>query len=280
MSKFNIGDKVRICNVNDRRSKYNGKEVVITHINPNADIMKPPKPHYGVGEIYIFYENELELIPKDNTKIVITTDGNETLARLYDGKKVIKSATAKCSPDDAFDALVGAKIAFDRLIGEEKKAEEKPSKYKTGDKVRVIKNTCHHYCKIGETVTLTDIYWTDSRGRGVNWRIKEHGGYIRDCDFIPYTAEEEKPLKFKIGDTVKVVNNGEGYTTYTEWFEKYSPDLLGEFVYGKKIPNGTKCVIEKINRHVWWSEKLYAVRPLGEYEAGIYLIGEDGIARA
>lgn len=56
--------------------------------------------------------------PQDMKKIVIITNGKETLARLYDGKKVIKSASAKCSPDDEFDFEIGAKIAFERLIGE------------------------------------------------------------------------------------------------------------------------------------------------------------------
>lgn len=59
--------------------------------------------------------------PVNTQKIVITTDGVETLARLYEGDKVVKKATAKCSPDDTFDFNVGAKIAFERLMNEEKK---------------------------------------------------------------------------------------------------------------------------------------------------------------
>ena len=57
---------------------------------------------------------DLELIG-DNHKIVITSDGKTTLARLYEGKKVVKSAEANCSPDDEFDFTQGAKIAFERL---------------------------------------------------------------------------------------------------------------------------------------------------------------------
>lgn len=69
-----------------------------------------------------------------NNKIVITTDGNETLARLYDGNKVIKTATAKCSPADAFNFETGAKIAFDRLF-ESKPAEDvKPPKFEVGER--------------------------------------------------------------------------------------------------------------------------------------------------
>ena len=75
----------------------------------------------------------LELVEKqrpgigDRIKIVITHDGKTTLARLYEDNKVVKSATAKCSPDDTFDFETGAKLAFERLIGGEKK--EEPPKF-------------------------------------------------------------------------------------------------------------------------------------------------------
>lgn len=59
------------------------------------------------------YEGELE--PVSDNKIVITTDGKTTLARLYDGKKVVKTAKAKCAPEDEFDFLASAKLAFERL---------------------------------------------------------------------------------------------------------------------------------------------------------------------
>lgn len=111
--KYKVGDKVKIHGVADHRKRYNGKVVTIKSINPNSNLNFKLAPHYGVGECYIFYENELA--PVNSQKIVITTDGTETLARLYDGKTVIKTATAKCSSDDTFDFDTGAKIAFDRL---------------------------------------------------------------------------------------------------------------------------------------------------------------------
>ena len=50
-------------------------------------------------------------------KIVITTDGKTTLARLFDGKTMVKRAEAKCSPSDTFDFGVGAELAVKRLMG-------------------------------------------------------------------------------------------------------------------------------------------------------------------
>lgn len=86
--KFKVGDRVRV-------------------------VRESPSHYAKVGMKWMLRE-DLELI-SDNHKIVITSDGKTTLARLYEGKKVVKSAEAKCSPDDEFDFTKGAKIAFERL---------------------------------------------------------------------------------------------------------------------------------------------------------------------
>lgn len=51
-------------------------------------------------------------------KIVITTDGKTTTAKMYNGKDGVETAIARCSPDDEFDFATGAKIALDRLFEE------------------------------------------------------------------------------------------------------------------------------------------------------------------
>lgn len=72
------------------------------------------RPAYVLkGSFYTW--DERGLAKADSQKIVITTDGNTTLARLYEDGKVTKTAKAKCSPDDEFDFAVGAKLAFERL---------------------------------------------------------------------------------------------------------------------------------------------------------------------
>ena len=55
----------------------------------------------------------------------VEPESAETLARLYGGNKVIKTATAKCSPADKFSFETGAKIAFERLFDSEEKEEPK-----------------------------------------------------------------------------------------------------------------------------------------------------------
>ena len=84
------------------------------------------------GECWFCADYELELIA-DKTKqeplvnveqkIVITTDGKTTTAKLYDGKKIIETAEAKCSPSDKFDFAIGAKLAVERLTDSKTEVE-------------------------------------------------------------------------------------------------------------------------------------------------------------
>ena len=87
-------------------------------------------------------------------KIVITTDGRTTTAKLYHGKTVNKTATAKCSPDDRFDFVEGAKIAFDCLTDRETHKPE-TGKIKVGDLVKVVNTGKGFPTAIDRVMTFT-----------------------------------------------------------------------------------------------------------------------------
>lgn len=70
-------------------------------------------------------------------KIVITTDGCTTTAKMYRDKQLVEVQTTKCHPDDRFDFKVGARVAFDRLMGE-KKEEPVKRKIRVGDVVKIV----------------------------------------------------------------------------------------------------------------------------------------------
>lgn len=131
--KYKVGDKVRIVskwgkgccqNSYGKMDKWLGK--VMTIRTAYGDCTYGMKEDVGEngGLNWLWNENMIEGLASEK-KIVITSDGDKTLAMLYDGKNVVKTATAKCSPDDKFDFETGARIAFDRLWGNEEK-EEKP----------------------------------------------------------------------------------------------------------------------------------------------------------
>lgn len=131
--KYKIGDKARVredlkegvvrkkgisgIRVNDEMLMYRGKEVTITAIDADGDY----HIREDCGEW--FWSDEM-LEPILNEKIVITSDGVTTTARKYDGKKIVKEAKAVCSKDDTFNFDVGAKLAMERLM-----AEDKPKLY-------------------------------------------------------------------------------------------------------------------------------------------------------
>lgn len=202
--KFKVGDRVRVLDGSKIRNYIGGwvygMDDHIGKVHTICEVGSKTSAANGYylkdGDGYVYDERGLKL--DINNKIVITTDGITTLARLYDGNKVIKSAEAKCSPDDEFDFLTGAKIAFERLTAddydydaayklekikaeiekmqeEDKKADETAIKI-TGATYEVIGNSSfqHHYYSIGERIKLVYDDGTDkpmfSNDKGMgNW---------------------------------------------------------------------------------------------------------------
>lgn len=74
----------------------------------------PRRSHFETDSLFAM---RLEHIKKPECKIVITTDGKTTTAKLYDGRKTIREAKAVCSDSDTFDFNIGAGIALARLTG-------------------------------------------------------------------------------------------------------------------------------------------------------------------
>ena len=185
MTKFKIGDRVRAVN------EYDGNENIVGKIGTVISVCD-----YDTGLIDVEFDDKINfeehtwggkgkvkhcwwcpdyiLEPvRVNEKIVITTDGKATTAKIYAGKSIIKTATAKCSPDDKFDFVTGAKIAFERLIGRE---PVETSEIKDGGKIVFpddkycrddVLNAlifCGYIVKVihdDETKTVTFIFWKE-----------------------------------------------------------------------------------------------------------------------
>lgn len=129
--KFKVGDKV--IGRKEASGEYGitkeGWIGTVTEINHDGLIWVKGPDLAGIrGTIVDPKFFDLYVDSKDK-KIVITTDGRITTARLYDGKTIKKTAEAKCSYADEFDFNVGAAIAMARLLPEfslNDKFEEKP----------------------------------------------------------------------------------------------------------------------------------------------------------
>ena len=123
-NKFNVGERYKVDYDGIPEA---GNIIEITGVEGHRAYYKTIKGKYG-GCYERFHENSNfanSLIPvteqSDSTKkIVITTDGKTTTAKMYDGKSCIKVSEARCCPSDTFDFRTGAEIAFNRLFGEPK----------------------------------------------------------------------------------------------------------------------------------------------------------------
>lgn len=125
-NKFNVGERYKVGYDGIPES---GNIIEITGIGKGYQIYY--KTIKGKSDRYYDKFDEISdfansLIPvteqNDSTKkIVITTDGKTTTAKMYDGKSCIKVSESRCCPSDAFDFQTGAEIAFNRLFGEPEK---------------------------------------------------------------------------------------------------------------------------------------------------------------
>lgn len=159
--KYKIGDKVRVRddlrleevykmdNGTDYDSvvfemlKLKGKEVtILTYTDSSKYLISED------GGCWNWTDEMFLGLAVSRPKIVITTDGKTTTAKMYEGKKVLKTAKSQCSPKDTFDFSVGAKLALERVI-------EKEPKFKIGQFVRVIDNNTNQF-PIGQIVEIID----------------------------------------------------------------------------------------------------------------------------
>lgn len=160
--KYKIGDKVRVRddlrleevykmdNGTDYDSvvfemlKLKGKEAtILTYTDSNKYLISED------GGCWNWTDEMFLGLAVSRPKIVITTDGKTTTAKMYKGKKLLKAAESRCSPEDTFDFAVGAKLALERVT-------KKEPKFKIGQFVRVIENDTCQFFK-GQPVKITEV---------------------------------------------------------------------------------------------------------------------------
>lgn len=180
MAKFKVGDRVRVLDgsgiedyagswVHDMQ-EYVGNVYTIAKIQSSGS--------YRLKEIpFVFDERGLERAGNPG-KIVITTDGRITTAKLYRHGEPTLKTVATCSPDDTFDFAIGAKLALDRLID----AANNPQ-IQVGDRVRVV-NTGKCYPRkprwVAEHIANPILIARYAYGQGLGYpSIIKHPGTFR-----------------------------------------------------------------------------------------------------
>lgn len=195
--KYKVGDKVKLAEkttayTSEKMERLLGKVVTITYVGESYYSFKED------GGEWRWDDRSIEgLAPSEEEtalrKIVITSDGKETLARLHDGKKVIASATAKCSPDDEFDFNIGAKLAFERLMEDEDRWRVVDRPARVGDYIRLKTSGGFSFSKPG------DILKVCKAARGyVRVLGKDH---LRDTHF-PYRTWKYLDIEYEVVERV------------------------------------------------------------------------------
>lgn len=132
--KYKVGDRVRVRHDLEAGEAYKqeGEACARCIATPGMTALAgkvvtiAPNVYSGryrvEGNIYSWTDGMFEGLASAS-KIVVTTDGKTVTARLFAGKELVKTAEAKCSPQDAFVFETGAAIALDRLLDREAKEE-------------------------------------------------------------------------------------------------------------------------------------------------------------
>lgn len=119
MKKFKVGDRVT---AEGNIKEYFGASTII-EVDPNPNTLLSYLIDFDCipGSRIWAYDETIERIPTQT--IVIHQSGQTTKAVLKEGKETIRTAEARCSPDDTYDFEVGAKIAFERLMRDDPEQE-------------------------------------------------------------------------------------------------------------------------------------------------------------
>lgn len=195
-------------------------------------------------------EDALDLVKHHNETIVIYRNDKKVVAL---DKTTGKKAEAKCNPADEFDFRVGAKLAFNRLMGEDAKNDnsvrEVKRKAKVGEYIKVVDaHSIFGTYKNGDILKVTDVTSAGCECEGSDalspglW----HEEYVVLENYKP-EKEPEKKDKICVGDTVKVTDAGRQYGLYDIWsgLDGYKQN----FVNGSDLNNEDEYKVLRIKKH-------------------------------
>lgn len=195
--------------------------------------------------------------------------GSETIVIYRNDNKVIaldkstgEKAEAKCNPADEFDFRTGAKLAFNRLMGEDVKPDngvrEVKRKAKVGEYIKIVDakpflipyGNGEIFRVIGVKNATCEV--ENSVKRFYAW----HREYVVLENYKP-EKEPEKKDEICVGDTVKVTDTGKQYNLYGTW-----SGLLGyeqNFVRGSDVSKDDEYKVLRIKKHDYMSKRTLAL---------------------
>jgi len=253
MRKFKVGDVVKPNKKADENYTITTtsvvREAIVTELRDYTMDIKIIKGSCSVGEVFTVEEKYFDLVRKAKQEtIVIYRNDNKVVAL---DKTTGEKAEAKCNPADEFDFRTGAKLAFNRLMGEDVKPDdvrEVKRKAKVGEYVKIVyAMPCFIPYKNGDIFKVNCV-----TASGCICKISEenvglwHKEYVVLENYKP-EKEPEKKDEICVGDTVKVTDSGKQYRAYGKWsgLNGYKQN----FVYGSAVSTEDNYKVLAIKKH-------------------------------
>lgn len=270
--KFKVGDRYKSGYFAD-----NDAAIEITEISGGTVFYKDVVgesiglKHFQIGSIFS------AALEKVDTTIVIYRNDNKVVAL---DKSTGEKAEANCNPADEFDFRTGAKLAFNRLMGEDVKPDngvrEVKRKAKVGEYIKVV---CAMPCLIPykngdifkvNCVTTSGCICKKSEKNVGLW----HSEYVVLENYKP-EKEPEKKDEICVGDTVKVKDTGKQYNLYGTW-----SGLLGyeqNFVIDSDVSKDDEYKVLRIKKHDSFASTIALIQ--NPKTTQVFIIGIDGIKK-
>lgn len=270
--KFKVGDRYKSGYFAD-----NDAVIEITEISGGTVFYKDVVgesiglKHFQIGSIFS------AALEKVDTTIVIYRNDNKVVAL---DKSTGEKAEANCNPADEFDFRTGAKLAFNRLMGEDAKPDngvrEVKRKAKVGEYIKVV---CAMPCLIPykngdifkvNCVTTSECICKKSEENVGLW----HSEYVVLENYKP-EKEPEKKDEICVGDTVKVKDTGKQYNLYGTW-----SGLLGyeqNFVIDSDVSKDDEYKVLRIKKHDRFASTIALIQ--NPKTTQVFIIGIDGIKK-
>lgn len=219
--KFYVGDVVKPNKKADENYTITNtsgvREAIVTELRDYTMDIKIIKGSRSVGEVFSVEEKCFDLVRKAKQEtIVIYRNDNKVVAL---DKSTGKKAEAKCNPADEFDFRTGAKLAFDRLMGEDVKPDngvrDVKRKAKVGEYIKIV--DAKPFLIPYENGEIFRVIGIKNATCNVKNSVKSccvwHDEYVVLENYKP----EEDDSKIHVGDMVEVTHRGHCYSTYDTW---------------------------------------------------------------
>lgn len=247
--KFKVGERYKCGMILD-----NGAVIEITEINGDFVSYKDVvRETFGrkVFEIGSIFSDNLEKVEKvESETIVIYRNDNKVVAL---DKSTGEKAEANCNPADEFDFRTGAKLAFNRLMGEDVKPDngvrEVKRKAKVGEYVKIV--DAHPYLIPYKNGDVFKVISTSEPGvviekDGTPVTSAWHREYVVLENYKPEEKKEDDS-EIHVGDMIEVTRSGGCYSMYDTWSGLGS--YRQNFVNGVFVEDGMVAKVLNIAKH-------------------------------